>query len=136
IAPRSRKVFAYNTALSFARARSVGRYLTAALHLPPEKLYLSGSGEKSPLATNRTEAGRSLNRRVEVNISATQTIETNHLKIIKERSGLQKQETTSGSVRQPVENHPALASPQLKNETFEVKPASNRSESDTSEDAI
>jgi outer membrane protein OmpA-like peptidoglycan-associated protein len=126
IAPRSRNIHADNTALSFARARSVGRYLIAALHLPPEKLSLSGSGEKTPLATNKTDTGRAMNRRVEVNITATQTIETNHLKIIKERSGLQKQETTSRPV-QLTEKTSTLVRPQLDPGQAGILSASNSS---------
>jgi uncharacterized repeat protein (TIGR01451 family) len=90
IAPRSRKVYADNTALSFARARSVGRYLTAALHLPPERLNLGGKGEREPVASNRSDAGRTQNRRVEVNVVLSQTVEASHLSITKDRSGLKK----------------------------------------------
>ena len=99
IAPRSRKVYADNTALSFARARSVGRYLAAALHLPPESLNLDGKGEHQPVASNRTVSGRASNRRVEVHVLLSQEIETSRLKIVKERSGVKKQETNGGSIR-------------------------------------
>lgn len=127
IAPRSRNIYADNTALSFARAKSVGRYLTAALHLPPESLILRGSGEREPIATNRTAAGRTLNRRVEVNVSAAQTIETSRLKITKERSGLKKQATTGGAMKQSGEE-PGLSPLQPKYENMVVLPASNASE--------
>jgi uncharacterized repeat protein (TIGR01451 family) len=93
IAPRSRGTYRDNTDLSFARARSVGRYLTAALQLPPEALYLNGSGEKEPVASNRTREGRALNRRVEVRVSALQRIESINLQMVRERSGLRKMET-------------------------------------------
>ena len=93
IAPRSRKVYADNTALSFARAKSVGRYLTAALRLPPESLYLNGKGEREPVASNRTEAGRTENRRVEVKVSLSQSIESSRITLVKDRSGVKKQET-------------------------------------------
>jgi uncharacterized repeat protein (TIGR01451 family) len=92
IAPRSRKIYADNTALSFARARSVGRYLTAALHLPPESLDLGGKGQYQPVASNKTDAGRAQNRRVEVNVVLSQTVEASHLSITKERSGVKKAE--------------------------------------------
>ena len=95
ISPRSRGIYADNTALSMARASSVGHYLATALHLPPEALYINGSAEKQPLATNRTAAGRALNRRVEVKVSAVERIETTHLKIVKERSGIEKLDTFS-----------------------------------------
>lgn len=126
IAPRSRNIYADNTALSFARARSVGRYLMAALHLPPEKLNLTGSGEKSPVATNRTVAGRALNRRVEVKVSAERTVETAHLKIIKERSGIRKQETAGGPVKLPTEGLAPLVPLQLNGDKIEMQSASNQ----------
>ncbi|NJD92059.1 MAG: hypothetical protein FIA91_11210, partial [Geobacter sp.] len=93
IAPRSRGVHADNAALSLARARSVGNYLAAALQLPPEALQLEGKGEKEPIASNRTVAGKALNRRVEVKITAVERIVTSTLTIIKERSGVKKMET-------------------------------------------
>lgn len=125
IAPRSRNVYADNTALSYVRARSVGRYLVAALHLTPEMLYLSGSGEKSPLANNKTDAGRAINRRVEVKVSAANIVESAHLKITKERSGVQKQETIGISVKPSAINPSPLAPPQLKKESFEMLSAQN-----------
>lgn len=94
IAPRSRHIYADNIALSFARARTVGRYLTAALHLPPESLNLSGNGEFEPIASNRTFEGRALNRRVEITVYASKSIETTELKITKERSGVKMRETS------------------------------------------
>jgi uncharacterized repeat protein (TIGR01451 family) len=100
IAPRSRNIYADNNALSFARAKSVGRYLTAALHLPPESLNLGGKGLREPVASNRTEAGRALNRRVEVNVVLSQTVEASRLTITKERSGLKKRETGSAAAAQ------------------------------------
>ena len=100
IAPRSRDIHADNTALSLARAKSVGRFLTSALHLPPDALYLNGSADKEPVATNNTAAGRALNRRVEVRITALQRVETTDLKLIKERSGVEKQETVGAPLKQ------------------------------------
>ncbi|TSK07123.1 MAG: OmpA family protein [Geobacter sp.] len=91
ISPRSRAVYADNTALSFARAKNVGRYLTAALHLPPEALYLTGRGEKEPVASNRSEAGRAQNRRVEVKVSLSRQVQTSRVTMVKDRSGVKKQ---------------------------------------------
>ena len=68
IAPRSRDIYRDNQALSVARAASVGRYLIETLHLPPAKLAFRGMGETMPVADNRTEQGRALNRRVEVKV--------------------------------------------------------------------
>ncbi len=95
IAPRSRNIYADNTALSLARAKTVGRYLTAALKLPPAALYLNGSADKDPVASNITAAGRALNRRVEVRIAAVDRIEADELKIIKGESGVERTATRS-----------------------------------------
>lgn len=69
IAPRSRHVYPDNEALSKARAESVGRYLAAKLHVPTTKLTLIGKGATEPVADNRTDEGRAINRRVEVKIT-------------------------------------------------------------------
>ena len=55
----------YNQELSLRRANSVGDYL-AAYGVPGERLRTEGRGESEPRATNDTEAGRQLNRRVEL----------------------------------------------------------------------
>ena len=55
----------YNQELSVRRANSVGDYL-AAYGVPRERLRTEGRGESEPRATNDTEAGRQLNRRVEL----------------------------------------------------------------------
>lgn len=124
ISPRSRRIFADNTALSFARAKSVGRYLTSALHLPPESLNLNGSGQYKPIATNRTAAGRALNRRVEVNVSIAQIIETTRVKITKERSGIKKLEVLGGAVKLPAESLSPPITPHLNDDTVSAQTAS------------
>lgn len=98
IAPRSRGVYADNTALSIARAKSVGRYLATALHLPPSVLFLNGSGEREPVASNKTADGRALNRRVEVRITALKRKHLVDLRLLKERSGVENLETTGAPV--------------------------------------
>ncbi len=56
---------AYNQGLSERRAQSVGSYLTG--HgVPYNKLRTEGRGELEARDTNQTEAGRQLNRRVEI----------------------------------------------------------------------
>lgn len=56
---------AYNQQLSERRARSVADYLSA--HgVSYQRLRTEGRGELEPRATNATEAGRQLNRRVEI----------------------------------------------------------------------
>lgn len=56
---------AYNQGLSERRAQSVGDYL-ASYGVPRHRLRTEGRGEREPRATNATEAGRQLNRRVEI----------------------------------------------------------------------
>ena len=56
---------AYNQSLSERRAQSVARYLEMR-DVPYRRLRSEGRGELEPRATNATEAGRQLNRRVEI----------------------------------------------------------------------
>lgn len=93
IAPRNRTEFADNQALSLARAGSVGRYLMDKLRLPPEKIVLEGKGSADPIADNRTEAGRKLNRRVEIRIASSRVINSSRLNVVKELSGEKRAET-------------------------------------------
>jgi len=58
---------AYNQKLSEDRARSVADYLVNK-KVVQARLDVAGFGEKYPLATNKTEQGRSLNRRVEITL--------------------------------------------------------------------
>ena len=55
----------YNQDLSERRARSVMNYLTDR-GVPASRLQAEGRGEREPRDTNATEAGRQLNRRVEI----------------------------------------------------------------------
>lgn len=57
---------AYNLKLSDNRAESVVRYLLDAHKLDPKRISAQGYGEKKPIATNETDEGRQLNRRVEI----------------------------------------------------------------------
>ena len=66
---------AYNQDLSVRRASSASRYLTMQ-GLGSSRMQTSGEGELEPLAVNGTEAGRRLNRRIEVAIFAGETIRT------------------------------------------------------------
>jgi OOP family OmpA-OmpF porin len=53
-------------ALSEARARTVRDYLVPRLSVSLESLQLGGAGSTDPIASNQTEEGRALNRRVEI----------------------------------------------------------------------
>jgi len=55
----------YNQQLSERRAQSVGDYLVSR-GVPRDRMRTEGRGEREPRATNATEAGRQLNRRVEI----------------------------------------------------------------------
>jgi OOP family OmpA-OmpF porin len=56
---------AYNQTLSEDRADSVREYLVAS-GVDPSKIVTVGAGERMPIASNKTEEGRTQNRRVEV----------------------------------------------------------------------
>lgn len=58
---------AYNQALSERRAQAVNTFLMQQ-GIMPERLFWQGHGEMQPIATNETEAGRQMNRRVELRI--------------------------------------------------------------------
>ena len=57
----------YNQRLSEDRARSVADYLVNK-GVVPARLDVAGFGEKYPVATNKSQQGRSLNRRVEITL--------------------------------------------------------------------
>lgn len=61
----------YNQDLSARRALAASRYL-GARGVSSTRLRTSGRGEMEPIATNDTEYGRSLNRRIEVAIIANE----------------------------------------------------------------
>ena len=56
----------YNLRLSFERAMTVKRYLTANRGVAPERIEVLGYGESVPLKANSSAANKQLNRRVEV----------------------------------------------------------------------
>ena len=60
--------FADNEELSSARALSVFYYLTENTSLDPSNLRHAGMGDRTPIADNSTDEGRSKNRRVEIRI--------------------------------------------------------------------
>ena len=55
----------YNLALSQRRASSVAGYLTSR-NVLADRLFVAGQGERQPIASNDSEAGRAQNRRVEI----------------------------------------------------------------------
>lgn len=61
-----------NQVLSEKRARKVREYLVAYQDIQPTRVTAEGVGPSQPVATNATEAGRALNRRVEIAVQTTQ----------------------------------------------------------------
>ena len=60
--------FGDNIGLSRERAGTTAEYFQAALGLPPEAISYEGVGESQSVASNDTDEGRTLNRRVEVEV--------------------------------------------------------------------
>ncbi len=61
----------YNLRLSYQRAEAARQYLISQ-GVPAARIRVEGRGELEPVATNETEAGRQLNRRVEIAIFASE----------------------------------------------------------------
>jgi outer membrane protein OmpA-like peptidoglycan-associated protein len=59
---------AANQALSVKRAQRVREYLVAYQNISPNRITAEGAGSAQPAATNTSEAGRALNRRVELTV--------------------------------------------------------------------
>ncbi|MEJ2602665.1 MAG: OmpA family protein [Gammaproteobacteria bacterium] len=68
LSPRLAAVYGDNAGLSRARAGQVAEHFQTALALPPESISFEWAGDTEPVASNETEAGRALNRRVEVEV--------------------------------------------------------------------
>ncbi|HHB82507.1 MAG TPA: cell envelope biogenesis protein OmpA [Devosia sp.] len=58
----------FNLNLSRERAIAVANVISS-LGIDPRRFYIDGKGETSPIASNATEAGKAMNRRVEIKIS-------------------------------------------------------------------
>jgi outer membrane protein OmpA-like peptidoglycan-associated protein len=60
-----------NQAISDKRAQKVREFLVVYEDIPPARIMAEGVGPSQPVATNSTEAGRALNRRVEIVVDTT-----------------------------------------------------------------
>ncbi|NIV17904.1 MAG: OmpA family protein [Woeseiaceae bacterium] len=68
LSPRLEAIYGDNAGLSRERAGEVAEHFQTALALPPEAVSYEWAGDTQPVATNLTEEGRALNRRVEVEV--------------------------------------------------------------------
>ena len=62
------QIYGDNQGLSRERAGEVAEHFQTALGLPPKSISYEWAGETQPIASNATEQGRALNRRVEVEV--------------------------------------------------------------------
>jgi len=65
----------YNQHLSERRAQAVFERLVEQYGIAPQRLNVKGYGESRPMATNKTRAGRGLNRRVDLVIEKPRSLE-------------------------------------------------------------
>ena len=64
---------AYNQKLSMRRSNAVKDYLVGK-GVEKNRVYTEGKGESQPVATNKTREGRAKNRRVEIEVVGTRTV--------------------------------------------------------------
>lgn len=64
---------AYNQKLSVRRAEAVKAYLVSK-GIEANRVYTEGKGKKQPVADNKTAEGRAKNRRVEIEVVGTRTV--------------------------------------------------------------
>jgi flagellar motor protein MotB len=68
LSPRLQAIYGDNAGLSRERAGQVAEHFQTELALPPEAISFAWAGDTEPVASNQTEEGRALNRRVEVEV--------------------------------------------------------------------
>lgn len=95
IREENKRFYKNNYVLSYARAESVATYLAESLGIPAWNVYVDGAGPDKPVASNWSDEGRALNRRVEVRVGALRLHKRYYVAIDKEDSGT-KLVTTSG----------------------------------------
>jgi flagellar motor protein MotB len=73
--PIHTQYFPSNWELSTARASAVARFLIEQMHIPAERLCVSGYADMRPLRPNSSDENRAVNRRVEILISKTSPVD-------------------------------------------------------------
>jgi flagellar motor protein MotB len=68
LSPALRAQYINNVGLSKYRAQETAEYFQRELDLPPDGVSFDGVGDSQPIASNNTDAGKSKNRRVEVQV--------------------------------------------------------------------
>jgi len=69
------QIYGDNAGLSRERAGKVAEHFQTALALPPEAISYEWAGDTTPVASNLSEEGRALNRRVEVEVWYDEVVE-------------------------------------------------------------
>lgn len=75
LSDRLAAIYGDNAGLSRERAGEVAEYIQTALALPAEAISYEWAGDTDPVASNLTEEGRALNRRVEVEVWYDEVVE-------------------------------------------------------------
>ncbi len=75
LSPRLAAIYGDNAGLSRERAGQVAEHFQTSLSLPPEAISFEWAGDSRPVASNLTEDGRALNRRVEVEVWYDEVVE-------------------------------------------------------------
>lgn len=68
LSPALARIYGDNAGLSRERAGEVAEFFQVALGLPPESIAFEWAGDRQPIASNASAAGRAQNRRVEVEV--------------------------------------------------------------------
>ncbi len=75
LSPALTEIYGDNAGLSRERAGKVAEHFQTMLALPPEAISYEWAGDAQPVASNLTEDGRALNRRVEVEVWYDEVVE-------------------------------------------------------------
>ena len=107
LSSRIAPVYGDNQGLSEARAEEVAQFVSEQLGLDPEMVETEGRGFRQPIATNLTEEGRALNRRVEIELvfdeEITEVSEEFEQPVLSELSTEPETEISYETVSDPIE---------------------------------